>query len=73
MKIEFVMPGKIRQHVIGLPESYRITVERDDGMATSEVEAWTAMSMLCSTIVRKKKRKEKTVATTNTDSVEILP
>jgi hypothetical protein len=32
MKAELVLPGTQRQHVINLPEGYRITVERDDGM-----------------------------------------
>lgn len=61
MKIEFLMPGKIRQRVLDLPEGYRITVERNDGMATSEIEAWTAMTMLCETIVPKKTKKKKGV------------
>lgn len=62
MKIDFLRPGEIRQHVIDLPENYRITVERDDGMAVSEVEAWTAMTMLCATIIPKKTKKKKEVS-----------
>lgn len=59
MKIEFSMPGERRQGVLDLPESYRITVERNDGMAASEIEAWTAMTMLCSGMVPQKTKGKK--------------
>lgn len=62
MKIEFSMPGEKRQHVLDLPESYRITVERDDGMAATEIEAWTAMTVLCSGMVPKKTNGKKGVS-----------
>lgn len=62
MKIEFVRPGEMRQRVLDLPESYRITVERDDGMAVTELEAWTAMTMLRETMVPKKTKKKQEVS-----------
>jgi len=45
--IELILPGNHRTTVIPFAETYRITVERNDGIACSEVEAATAMSTLC--------------------------
>lgn len=45
--IELILPGEQRETVAPLPEVYRITVERGDGIACGEMEARTAMSMFC--------------------------
>lgn len=45
--IELILPGEQRETVVPLPEVYRITVERGDGIACGEMEARTAMSMFC--------------------------
>lgn len=46
-KIELVLPGEQRAEVVPIAESYRITVERLDGYACTELEARTTMSMFC--------------------------
>jgi hypothetical protein len=52
MIVEIVLPGKRRETVVDIGD-YRITVERLDGIACSEIEAKTAMAMC--TIQRAKK------------------
>lgn len=46
-KIEFVLPGNPRTTVEDIAGTYRITVERLDGIACSEMEARTILSMVC--------------------------
>ena len=43
--IELVLPGVRRKTVIDFADVYTITVERNDGIACSEVEAKTALSV----------------------------
>ena len=45
--IEMVLPGEPKQQPEHVAEVYRITVERGDGIACSDMEAKTAMSLLC--------------------------
>ena len=45
--IEMVLPGEPKQQPEHVAEAYRITVERGDGIACSDMEAKTAMSLLC--------------------------
>lgn len=45
--IELILPGEPKQCPEPIAETYRITVERGDGIACSDMEAKTAMSMLC--------------------------
>ena len=45
--IEMILPGEPKQQPENVAEVYRITVERGDGIACSDMEAKTAMSMLC--------------------------
>ncbi|HCZ5078952.1 TPA: hypothetical protein O3I16_004769 [Salmonella enterica] len=46
-RIELILPGEAKTTVAPLAEVYRITVERGDGVACSDMEARTAMSMFC--------------------------
>ena len=46
-RIEMILPGVPKQKPEDVAETYRITVERDDGIACSDMEAKTAMAMLC--------------------------
>ena len=41
--IGFSLPGTQRTTVMPFAENYEITVMRNDGIACSEVEAWTAI------------------------------
>lgn len=62
IKICLNLPGEQKKEVAPIANGYVITVERDDGIACSELEAKTAMSMLCIEIVTnglKKPRKTK--------------
>ena len=45
--IEMILPGEPKQQPENVAEVYRITVERGDGVACSDMEARTAMSMFC--------------------------
>lgn len=45
--IELILPGEPKQCPEPIAETYRITVERGDGIACSDMEAKTAMAMLC--------------------------
>ena len=45
--IEMVLPGEPKQQPEHVAEVYRITVKRGDGIACSDMEAKTAMSLLC--------------------------
>lgn len=47
MRIELVLPGTPLIEPNTIAGTYRITVERDDGKACGEIEAKTALSMLC--------------------------
>ena len=60
-RIELFLPGEQRTTVLPFAETYKITVERlDDGMACTEVEARTTLSMYCIHSLQKpKKRKAK--------------
>ena len=49
--IEMVLPGVPKQQPENVAEVYRITVERGDGIACSDMEAKTAMSVLCMQMV----------------------
>ena len=44
-KIGLILPGERRQTTIPFAEIYRITVERDDGIACSDIEAYTTMQI----------------------------
>ena len=46
-RIELHLPGEPKQQPENVADVYRITVERGDGIACSEMEAKTAMTMLC--------------------------
>lgn len=46
-RIELILPGEAKQAPEPIAETYRITVERGDGIACSDMEAKTAMAMLC--------------------------
>jgi hypothetical protein len=59
-KIELVLPGENKTQVEPVAEVYRITIERGDGMACSEIEARTAMGMFCMSSPKAKRKKVKT-------------
>lgn len=46
-RIELLLPGVLKTQVEPFSDVYRVTVEREDGIACSEMEARTALSMLC--------------------------
>ena len=46
-KIELVLPGSPRVETVPVAETYRITIERGDGEACTDIEAQTVMSMFC--------------------------
>lgn len=46
-RIELILPGNHRTTLIAFAEKYRITVELNDEIACSEVDAATATSTLC--------------------------
>lgn len=46
-RIELLLPGEPKQQPENVADVYRITVERGDGIACSDMEAKTAMTMLC--------------------------
>lgn len=46
-KIELLLPGTPRTTIEDVAEGYRITIERVDGIACTEIEARTTMSMFC--------------------------
>lgn len=46
-RIELLLPGALKTRVEPFSDVYRVTVEREDGIACSEMEARTALSMLC--------------------------
>ena len=45
-RLELNLPGEPKQQPEKVADVYRITVERGDGIACSEIEAKTAMTML---------------------------
>ncbi len=46
-KIELVLPGNPRTEVVPIADTYRITIERGDGEACTDIEAQTVMTMFC--------------------------
>ena len=58
-KIELVLPGTPKTQVDPVAETYRITVERDDGVACTDIEAHTAMSMFCMNWLQDQGKKRK--------------
>lgn len=46
-KIELALPGSPRTEAVPVADTYRITVERADGEACTDIEAQTVMSMFC--------------------------
>ncbi len=61
--IELALPGTQRTTASPVAETYRITVERIDGIACTEIEASTTMSMFCIGQAQKKFRKTREVST----------
>lgn len=57
-RIELVLPGEQRTTVLPVAETYRITVERLDGMACSDMEARTTMSMFCIHAINQKPKRK---------------
>ena len=55
-RIELALPGKSKTQVDDIADTYRITIERNDGIACTDIEAKTVMSMFCMTSFKKKKR-----------------
>lgn len=45
-RIELVLPGESRKTPAAVAKVYRITVERDDDLACTDIEARTAIHML---------------------------
>jgi len=43
--IELILPGARRTETQPIAENYRITIERDDGIACTDIEAMTVMSL----------------------------
>lgn len=56
-RIELILPGEPKATVAPLAEVYRITIERGDGIACSDMEARTTMSMFCIHALTEKKPK----------------
>lgn len=46
-RLELLLPGEPKQKPEDIADVYRVTVERGDGIACSDMEAKTVMSMLC--------------------------
>ena len=58
IRIELCLPGDEKISGVPFADFYRITVERGDGIACSDVEAKTALSMFSiQSLVKKHKRK----------------
>lgn len=45
--IELSLPGTQKTQVEPIAETYRITIEREDGIACTVIEAKTVMSIFC--------------------------
>jgi hypothetical protein len=60
--INMVLPGNPRTTAESFSDVYRITVEREDGIACTEMEARTAMSVYCFQPPKKTPRKVKAKA-----------
>lgn len=58
-RIELSLPGTQKTRGEPFAETYRITIERDDGIACADIEAQTVMSMFCIDSFKKKARKPK--------------
>jgi len=54
-----ITPGKERHESVDIAETYTITVERNDGIACTDIEAWTAMSVFCMKFIPKSKKHRK--------------
>lgn len=54
MKIETCLPGKCRTLVVPFSSTYKLTVERSDGIACTEIEAKTVMYMICGDLLQKR-------------------
>ena len=61
--IEMILPGEPKTQPEPVAEMYRITIERGDGIACSDIEARTAMSMLCIELATAQVRKPKKTRT----------
>lgn len=46
-RIELILPGEPKTAPDPIADVYRITVERGDGIACSDMEARTTLSMFC--------------------------
>ena len=53
-RIELALPGKSKTQVDDIADTYRITIERNDGIACTDIEAKTVMSMFCMNSFKKK-------------------
>lgn len=60
--MEIVLPGTPRTTVESIAEVYCITIERGDGIACTDIEARTAMSVYCMQPLKKTPRKVKNTA-----------
>lgn len=56
VKVITTAPGRLRQHVLDLPETLTITVTRQDGYAASRMEIYTAMKIALDGMTVRKKR-----------------
>jgi hypothetical protein len=56
VKVITSAPGKLRQHVLDIPEILTITVTRQDGFAASRMEIYTAMKIALDGMDIRKKR-----------------
>jgi len=56
-RIELALPGESREHVQPVADTYRITIERSDGIACTDIEASTVMSMWNIESAQKRARK----------------
>ncbi len=54
-RVGLFLPGERRQTTVDVSETYRITVERDDGVVCSEIEAFTAMQLFCSEFLKRRR------------------
>jgi hypothetical protein len=59
--IELILTGKAKSQepVSDIADTYRITIERGDGIACSDIEAQTVMSAYCMNAFKKNPRKPK--------------
>lgn len=55
-KLILELPGQDRYSVVGVATEYIVTVRRVDGIKCAEVEAKTAMKMLCEPLERRRSK-----------------